>query len=109
MGNQTPEGLGLEYKSELYDSSDRGKNEFLKDVSSFANVATGDIIIGMTEDDGLPTGLPGVAADLDSEILRLTNLLRDRIEPRILGVGMRRIPLSNGLHALLINWARSPT
>jgi hypothetical protein len=108
LGNEAAEGIGLDYKSQLYDLSDADKKkEFLKDVSSFANIAGGDIIIGMTAEGGLPTGLIGVEADLDAEMLRLESLLRDRVEPRIVGVRMRPIPLANGRRALVIRIPKS--
>src|SRR6266699_2250003 len=78
--NEVAEGLMVEYKRDLYGPSD--KREALKDISSFSNTAGGHIIIGMEEAAGLPINLVGVEGDLDKEIQRLENLLRDCIEPR---------------------------
>jgi predicted HTH transcriptional regulator len=55
--NGVAEGILFDYKGELYGASDSEKREFLKDVSSFANTTGGHIIIGMTEDGGVPTGV----------------------------------------------------
>ncbi len=103
-----PEGLMVEYKRDVYGNSDAEKNEALKDISSFANSSGGHLIIGIAEADGVPTelgGLPGI--DLDAEILRLENLLRDGIEPRIVGVRIRRISLATGESALILRIPRS--
>lgn len=84
--NAVGEGIQYDYKLDLYGNAD--KREFLKDASSFANTAGGHILIGIEEDQGLPITIPGVEADLDKAMLRLESLLRDGIEPRILGVRM---------------------
>ena len=58
------EGILIEYKRDLYARTADGNEEFLKDVSSFANTAGGHIIIGMDENGGLPTNLIGSKAIL---------------------------------------------
>jgi Putative DNA-binding domain len=105
--NGVAEGILFDYKSELYGASDSEKKEFLKDVSSFANTAGGHIIIGMVEDAGVPTGVIGMQGDLDLEKQRLESLLRDRMEPRIVGIRMQAVDLGNGRHALVIRVPKS--
>jgi len=108
--NQVAEGFLYEYKLQTYGGSDDDKREALKDVTSFANSAGGHIVIGMDEQQGLPTDLVGIIIDADEEIRRLDNLFRDCIEPRIIGLRMRSIALQNGRVAILIrvpnSWAR---
>jgi hypothetical protein len=78
------EGRTIEYKRELPGTRDEDKREFLADVSSFANTETGDILYGVAEEQGLITDIIGVTCpDFDAEILRLENLIRDGISPRI--------------------------
>jgi hypothetical protein len=105
--NGVGEGILYDYKLELYGGSDAEKKEFLKDTSSFANTAGGHILIGVDEDQGLPTGFPGLIEDIDKEKQRLESLLRDRIEPRILGVRIQPIALANGRHVLVVRIPRS--
>jgi predicted HTH transcriptional regulator len=105
--NAVGEGISYDYKLALYGNSDTDKKEFLKDASSFANTAGGHILIGIEEDQGLPIAIPGVVADLDNEKLRLENLLRDKIEPRILGVRMVPVDLTNGNRVLVIRIPKS--
>lgn len=55
------EHLQLEYKSAIYDDSDRGRKELLLDTCMFANAAGGIILIGIPErrdGGGQPTGVP---------------------------------------------------
>jgi Putative DNA-binding domain len=103
--NEVAEGIDLDYKRDLYAHSD--KKEFLKDASSFANTAGGDIIIGMAENGGVPTELVGVDGNLDRETQRLESLLRDLMEPRIPGIRMRAVPLTNGRRAFVIRIPKS--
>ena len=65
-------------------NADADKKEFLADVSSFANTAGGDLIFGIEEKQGVPTGNPGLnVADFDLEIRRLESMIGDGIDPRI--------------------------
>jgi Putative DNA-binding domain len=103
-----PEGLVMEYKRDPYGKSDADRKEALKDISSFGNSAGGHLIIGMEEANGVPTeltGLPGV--DPDALITRLESLVRDGVEPRIVGVRMRAVRLGCGGAALVIRIPRS--
>lgn len=106
--NGVSEGILIEYKRDLYKPTPDDKREFLKDVSSFANTAGGHIVVGMDAKDGLPTNLSGVGGGgLDAEILLLENLLRDCVEPRIVGVRMQPVSLSSGRNALVIRAPKS--
>ena len=96
LENEVAEGIFRDYKRDLYGPSNEDKKEFLKDVSSFANTAGGEILIGIAETNGVPTEVIGVEGNLDAEIQRLTSLLRDSLEPRIVGVWMRHVQLDNG-------------
>ena len=90
--NEVREGRTVEYKSILPGGSDSDKKEFLADASSFANASGGDLLYGMEEDDGKPVAATGLAdINVDAEILRLDNILRDGLDPRIPGLRMRAI------------------
>lgn len=92
-----PEGVAIDYKREPYGNSDAQKREALKDITSFANSAGGHLVIGMAEREGLPnglTGLPGV--DLDKLKTRLESLVRDGVEPRIIGIRMGQVAVNGG-------------
>ena len=65
------EHLQLEYKSALYEDSDRGRREFLLDICMFANASGGILFIGVPErrdDQGQPTGSPDREGILGLEV-----------------------------------------
>lgn len=104
------EGVGLEYKAELPLFNDEQKKEFLADISSLANAKGGFLVFGMDEErdkDGRPTGIPakvvGIKAEnIGSELLRLENIARDGIEPRINGLRIKAVPVSDGVEAIVV-------
>ena len=104
----TPEKRTLEFKIELPGTKDSEKKEFLADVSSFANAVGGDLIFGVATTDGRATAAPGVTAqNVEAEVLRLDQMIRSGISPRIVGFQIHRVPgLRNGL-AIVIRIPRS--
>lgn len=77
-------------------------------MSSFANAAAGHLIYGIREETGIPEELCGLQnIDADAQILRLENIIRDCIEPRIPGIHMRAIPLQTSTVAIIIRIPRS--
>ena len=91
IANCVTECKTLEYKQELPDDSVDAKKEFLADVSSFANSSGGDIVFGMKaaiDASGGKTGAaecvhPIVGTTADEAKLRLENMIRDGINPRL--------------------------
>jgi len=108
IANGVSEGREIDYKRDQIGGSDDHKKEFLKDVSAFANAVGGHLVIGMDEAGGIATNLPGLAGlDADKEILRLESMTRDGIEPRLIGVMIKAVPLTAGGCALVIRVPRS--
>ena len=108
--NRVRECKTVEYKRELPGMKDSDKKEFLGDIASFANASGGYIFFGIDEerdDKGKPTGLPKDAVgvgktNLDGEMRRLENLIRDGIAPRIWGVRLRAVESED--RAVLAAW-----
>lgn len=99
--NAVPEGLTIEYKSQLPTNSDSDRKEFLADISSFANANGGDLIFGIMEKDGTPEKIEGIEIkDTDEEIRKYENMIRDGIEPRI-NVSSHTIQLDNNKYILI--------
>jgi hypothetical protein len=100
--NEVREGRRIDYK-EAVGARDEDKREFLADVSSFANAAGGDLVIGVAETDAVASELPGIPkASVEGEILRLENLIRDGIDPRIPGFATQAVDLSDESRAVLV-------
>lgn len=102
----------LEYKSELPGNNDSDKKEFLADISSFANAIGGDLIYGVIEnrETGKPEKLEGIdIKNVDQEILRLDQIIRDGIEPNISSssTNIQEIQLDNSKYVLIIRINKS--
>jgi hypothetical protein len=97
-----PEGKTVDYKRDAYGGKDEDKKELLKDVSSFANTHGGDILIGVDENKGVPTGIPGFTVpDIDKEKLRLEGIIRQGLEPRI-EFGLHHVSTPSATSVLVI-------
>ena len=77
------ESRSIDYKRETYGNSRDDYAEFLADISSFANTAGGDIVIGMAATDGIPTAITPFQGSYDAEILRLDEVARGGLQPRL--------------------------
>jgi hypothetical protein len=104
---QRSESLYIEYKRKTYGGTDSDHAEFLADISSFANAAGGDLIIGVEAAKGLPTAIVPFTADADAEVTRLESIARTGLEPRIPNLKIRQLQLAQGGHAILIRAPRS--
>lgn len=108
------EGPQLDYKEALPGSTDDAKKDFLADVTAFANAAGGDLIYGVRErrdSDNRPTGeidaivgLPDV--NMDAQQLRLGNIIRDGVSPRM-AVNFHVIPRGSDPPCLLVRVPRT--
>ena len=108
LDNGVCEGKTIDYKEKLHDKSDSDKKEFLYDISAFANASGGYLIFGIKEDGGVPTEICGLdILDVDAVILKLENIIRDGISPRISGVTTKGIFLSNNRVVIVFRIPRS--
>lgn len=107
--DEVREGRHIDYKRETWGANDDAKAEFLADISSFANSDGGNIVVGIHERDGLPLAVPGLDAslDLDAEILRLEQIARAGLQPRVPGLRFLPVSLTSGARALVIRVPRS--
>ena len=108
VDDRIPESKNIEYKQTLQYATDDQKREFLSDLSAFANTDGGDLIYGIAEADGVAGQLVGLNnLSPDDAAGKIENLLRDFVQPRIVGARVRSILLSSGKHALVVRVPRS--
>jgi predicted HTH transcriptional regulator len=98
----TAESRYLDFKSAPVGGSPDDRREFLADVSAFANASGGDIVFGVTTADGAAAATPGIElANADDEKLRLGEMIRSGLEPRLTTFDLEWVPLA-GLRGFLI-------
>ena len=106
--NEVCEDKTLEYKRQMPGKADSDLVPFLATVSSLANTAGGDFLLGVVAKDGKPVALPGIEIEnLDGEILRFDQLLRDRLEPRLPHVDIHPIKVAHDKYVLVFRVLRS--
>lgn len=101
------EGRDLDFKQATYGNADGDKREFLADISAFANTVGGHIVVGVAENDGIATGIVPFTANADTEIQRLESITLTGVQPRIIGVRIRAVPLAAGGTVLILHVPRS--
>ena len=79
-----------------------------KAVSAFANTAGGDLLLGVEAVEGVATALPGLDLDNpDGETLRLENMIRDGLEPRLPRVEVCPVKIAEHRYVLVVRVPRS--
>jgi hypothetical protein len=118
VDNKVLEWRTIEYKAALHDlEKPEDRMEFLADVSSFANADGGDLVYGIEEKAGVPVRLAGVRAsdysvyvplsEVDGLKRRMEALLSTGISPRLPGLAIKEICLTDEKVALVIRVPRS--
>lgn len=101
------ENRNIDYKRQTYGTARDDYAEFLADISSFANTAGGDVVIGMAATDGIPTGILPFQGSVDAETLRLDEVARGGLQPRLPQITFHPVPIGAGGHVLIIRVPRS--
>lgn len=103
-----PEAVTIEYKRESYGTNDDARTEFLADICSFANTRGGDLILGMEAgQDSIPVALVPLAQDIDKERVRLDQMARAGLEPRISNINIKPVQSTTGGFVLVVRIPRS--
>src|SRR5579859_5208345 len=96
VDNTVREGREVEYKESLTIQTEEQKQEFLNDVSSFANTTGGYLIYGIKEskkDAGRPEEVFGLKGDNPGKrIGDMENITRTGLDPQLYGVTSRPVP-----------------
>lgn len=107
ISENVPENRELEFKELININSDSEKKEFLFDVSSFANASGGSIIYGIKEFNGTAQSIVSINENIDKLICKLENLLRDNVEPRIIGMLIYEVKSLNNESVIVIEIPKS--
>jgi hypothetical protein len=107
IDGRASEGRLIDYKRTTYGSGNADHSEFLADVSSFANTAGGDIVLGVAATDGIPTEFVPLELSMDAEVLRLEQMARSGLQPRIANIAFKPVPIERGGQVLIIRIPRS--
>jgi len=100
VNEQQQESRVLDFKRDIYGTD---KNEMRLDVAAFANTIGGTIVIGIDESEGRAVNVFGIGdVDPDEEKLRLLSILNSGIEPRIAGLEINAIDVSEGRRVIVI-------
>ena len=100
----------LELKLALPAMNREGRIEFLADTSSLVNTTGGELIFGISQnkETGRIEAIPGISVEnIDQEIQRLENMLRDGLKPRILSKEIFPIPWEDDKLVILIRLPKS--
>ncbi|WP_066415220.1 AlbA family DNA-binding domain-containing protein [Sutcliffiella cohnii] len=92
--NGVEEGKSIDFKLEVQLDIPKNRKEFAADITSFANTTGGDLIIGVSEEQGLIKELHGIEiTDKDKFLQRIESILRDAVDPQITGLDMNLYPI----------------
>lgn len=108
LANEVRESRTLDFKEQL-DLTQEGRRALAEDICAFANTVGGDLVFGIREVHGVANNvLPVVVANLDDELLTLTNFLRDAVEPRVTTALLSHaVPVAGG-HVVVLRVNASP-
>lgn len=110
--DQAQEGPHLDFKRDLPASWDASaKNEFVADITAFANSGGGDVIYGVDEDgDAKASAVVPQVINQDQEVRRLQDFLQNLVEPRLPGSQVHAVKVNVGGtagHAIVVRVPQS--
>ena len=93
-----PEDIDVEFKREYHKTQ---YGELRRDVTSFANAEGGDIYVGVDEEEGVASNIPGLPEG-EKEAQRLEQAAYCHVWPRIPGLRTQHIDMKNGTFVVII-------
>lgn len=113
VDNQATETWTLDFKLDMERDSNQlpskdSKKEFLADITALANTFGGQLIYGIREEDGKAKSVDGIdVLDIDKFESLLNNLVRDCVEPKLIGIDFNWVQLESGKQVLVVSAAKS--
>jgi predicted HTH transcriptional regulator len=101
------ESRTIDYKRATYGATHSDYAEFLADASSFANTSGGDLVLGIDAPHGIPTAFTPLTVPMDPEVLRLQQVARGGLQPRIADIEFHVVPVQALGNVLVIRIPRS--
>lgn len=106
---RVPETFDLEYKAELYGSSESDKRSLATDVAALANTDGGLLVLGVVEDDQARAAQASGVSIAESECRRIFQVIGSQVVPLpVFDVLPVEDPATPGDGFLLVAVARSP-
>jgi len=90
-----------------YGNAHADYSEFLADASSFANTSGGDLVLGVEAPKGIPIAIKPLTISMDQEILRLEQVVRGGLQPRLSNIAFHPVPIKAGGNVLIFRIPRS--
>lgn len=89
------ESLTVDYKRDMYPSTEGGRKEFAKDLAGFANRDGGLLVVGIDEVDGAPGDIVGLdPRSVDAAILWFESVARSGLTPHLPGLTINQVDLN---------------
>jgi hypothetical protein len=101
VANRVEETETLDYKRDMYGTSDNDRKELCRDVSAMANKRGGFLLIGIRDEQDCAAELVGID-EIGTAEERLLSCVLAGVEERINGIRTRQVPLVNGRHVLAV-------
>jgi hypothetical protein len=102
------EGKSIEFKREINLFDEPARRKFFASIASFANTQGGDIVFGVEAKDGVAVAiLPLPNFNPDADVIRLRDLIRAHIEPKVYGFDFQAVELKDGGSALVLRIPRT--
>lgn len=109
IDNQIVEDTSIEYKSQMWERTDKGTREMLRDISSIANARGGHFVLGIREDkeeEGLPKDIVGIS-DADKALQRIMSVCLSCIDEKIRSLDVISISFKGDRHVVVVRIPRS--
>lgn len=104
------ESAELDFKSDFNADNADHRRGILEDACALANARGGWLLLGVAEEEGTISGLPGIQiTDPDALRLRLAQMVESGLEPRLSGLRIDFVPVADGRYVVGIRVPQSWT